>query len=270
MKAHRALLVLAAPLGLGVLAAVPTAQATGPVTVSGTVRDLLDRPVPGAVVAVVGADRAKRTWSDARGHFVVETAPGDYAVTATAPWNAAGSVFPVTVVGDAVVDVRLGDSGSTLAGRVTDEAGIPVAAVLRFVRGEAGPAGVFYAESDATGHYRVVLPAAVRYLVEVDSPDYIAQRVSVEGAPARVLDVVVARAMAAPEEAVAWIRRQAHPLTTVEPGRSLADLEPLRAVVGEARVVGLGEATHGTREFFQLKHRLLEFLVERMGFTVLA
>jgi erythromycin esterase len=41
-------------------------------------------------------------------------------------------------------------------------------------------------------------------------------------------------------------------------------------VVGKARVVGLGEATHGTREFFQLKHRMLEFLVEELGFTVFA
>ena len=40
-------------------------------------------------------------------------------------------------------------------------------------------------------------------------------------------------------------------------------------MVGGARVVGLGEATHGTHEFFQLKHRLLEFLVERMGFRAL-
>ena len=35
-----------------------------------------------------------------------------------------------------------------------------------------------------------------------------------------------------------------------------------------ARLVALGEATHGTREFFQLKHRMLEFLVSELGFTV--
>ncbi|HEX5758243.1 MAG TPA: erythromycin esterase family protein [Thermoanaerobaculia bacterium] len=35
-----------------------------------------------------------------------------------------------------------------------------------------------------------------------------------------------------------------------------ADLAPLREVVGDARVVALGEATHGTREFFHLKHHL--------------
>ncbi|MEU6415028.1 erythromycin esterase family protein [Microbispora sp. NPDC046933] len=36
------------------------------------------------------------------------------------------------------------------------------------------------------------------------------------------------------------------------------------------RVVALGEATHGSREFFLIRHRLLEFLVEDLGFTTLA
>ena len=39
-------------------------------------------------------------------------------------------------------------------------------------------------------------------------------------------------------------------------------------MVGDARIVALGEATHGTREFFQLKHRMLEFLATEMGFTI--
>lgn len=32
--------------------------------------------------------------------------------------------------------------------------------------------------------------------------------------------------------------------------------------LSSARLVGLGEATHGTREFFQMKHRIFEYLVE--------
>jgi erythromycin esterase len=47
-------------------------------------------------------------------------------------------------------------------------------------------------------------------------------------------------------------------------------MSPLRSVVGEARIVAMGEATHGSREFFQMKHRMLEFLAEKMGFTVFA
>jgi len=47
-------------------------------------------------------------------------------------------------------------------------------------------------------------------------------------------------------------------------------MEPLAKIVGNARIVALGEATHGTREFFQLKHRMVEFLATRMGFTIFA
>ena len=66
------------------------------------------------------------------------------------------------------------------------------------------------------------------------------------------------------------IRRIAMPLRATEAGNGFADLEPLGALVGDAHLVALGEATHGARDFFQLKHRLLEFLVERKGFTVFA
>jgi erythromycin esterase len=69
-------------------------------------------------------------------------------------------------------------------------------------------------------------------------------------------------------EAITWVRANAMQLTSVEAGHGFADLEPLRQIIGDARIVSLGEATHGTREFFQLKHRLLEFCVTELGFTV--
>lgn len=74
----------------------------------------------------------------------------------------------------------------------------------------------------------------------------------------------------APAEVQAWIRNNAIPLRSVVAGSGFTDLQPLKALVGKATVVGLGEATHGTKEFFQLKHRMLEFLVEEMGFRVFA
>ncbi|MCK2241731.1 MULTISPECIES: erythromycin esterase family protein [unclassified Crossiella] len=60
------------------------------------------------------------------------------------------------------------------------------------------------------------------------------------------------------------------PLHSTNPGHALDDLTPLTAALDGVRVVGLGEATHGTREFFTLKHRLVEFLVTRLSFTVFA
>jgi erythromycin esterase-like protein len=65
-----------------------------------------------------------------------------------------------------------------------------------------------------------------------------------------------------------WIRSHATPLQTVEAGHGFYDMQPLASVVGDARIVALGEATHGTREFFQLKHRMVEFLATQKGFTV--
>ena len=65
-----------------------------------------------------------------------------------------------------------------------------------------------------------------------------------------------------------WIRSHAIRLQSVEAGHGFDDMQPLAGVVGDARLVALGEATHGTREFFQLKHRMVEFLASQKGFTI--
>ena len=65
----------------------------------------------------------------------------------------------------------------------------------------------------------------------------------------------------------AWLASVARPFTTDAPGSGFDDLAELGSIVGNARVVGFGEATHGTREFFRMKHRAFEYLVERHGFT---
>jgi erythromycin esterase len=38
----------------------------------------------------------------------------------------------------------------------------------------------------------------------------------------------------------------------------------------ETKIVGLGEATHGTKQFFTMKHRLFQFLVSELGFRIFA
>jgi erythromycin esterase-like protein len=83
-----------------------------------------------------------------------------------------------------------------------------------------------------------------------------------------VLATTSAFAQADERAAIEWIRHNAIPIQTVEAGHGFADLQPLDKVIGNARVVELGEATHGTREFFQLKHRLIEYLATQKGFTI--
>ena len=57
-------------------------------------------------------------------------------------------------------------------------------------------------------------------------------------------------------------------LNTVSAGNGFDEMKPLKKIIGDSRIVALGEAPHGTRKFFQLKHRMLEFLATEMGFTV--
>ncbi|MFI5618565.1 erythromycin esterase family protein [Streptomyces sp. NPDC051567] len=60
------------------------------------------------------------------------------------------------------------------------------------------------------------------------------------------------------------------PLRTAEPYGDLSDLRPFGHMVANARVVGMGEATHSSHEFFTMKHRVLRYLVENKGFRAFA
>jgi erythromycin esterase-like protein len=71
-----------------------------------------------------------------------------------------------------------------------------------------------------------------------------------------------------PDQAVECITKNAVRLKTPQAGHGFSDMKLLKKIIGNARIVSLGEATHGTREFFQLKHRMLEFLASEMGFTL--
>ncbi|MGW4700569.1 erythromycin esterase family protein [Streptomyces sp. NPDC004285] len=52
--------------------------------------------------------------------------------------------------------------------------------------------------------------------------------------------------------------------------RPLTDLRPLDRMIGSAEVVGIGEATHSSADFFTTKHRVFAHLVESRGFTAFA
>ena len=70
-------------------------------------------------------------------------------------------------------------------------------------------------------------------------------------------------------EAVDWARTHALPLETLEPGSDTADLQPLKAMIGDARIIGFGEGMHDTHEYLAFRNRLFAFLVEEMGVTAI-
>ncbi len=75
---------------------------------------------------------------------------------------------------------------------------------------------------------------------------------------------------------------QSHPQTKVKIGKSvetvypitpnktndLDELLPLEALLKDRKVVGMGEATHGTKEFFNMKAKMFKFLVTHCGYRI--
>ena len=59
-------------------------------------------------------------------------------------------------------------------------------------------------------------------------------------------------------------------LDGTDPNLGTADLEPLRGIIGGAPVVALGESVHTSGGYYEMKHRIFRFLVEKMGFRVFA
>jgi erythromycin esterase-like protein len=61
------------------------------------------------------------------------------------------------------------------------------------------------------------------------------------------------------------IRRAAKPLT----GESI-DFDPLLNMIGDSRLVLIGEASHGTHEFYRLRAQITKRLIAEKGFTAVA
>jgi erythromycin esterase len=247
------------------------------------------KPAAGAIVALV-PDNTMRAAAvvvaDRKGRFRAPVRAGRVAVTATAPGTTAAYRPPAMVgnggaplaardaaPGAPAADLKLrlaaAGAGFELAGTALDERGRPLArALVQCLRYSNVQGDIFYAQAGADGRYRIGLTHAP-HSCSATAGSRSSVRHEVADRAAR-LDLVLDRGAPAPAAVVSWVREQAIPLASVEPGRGFDDMKPLRSVIGRARIVALGEATHGSREFFQMKHRMLEYLVSELGFTVFA
>ncbi|HBN07414.1 MAG TPA: erythromycin esterase [Cyanobacteria bacterium UBA8530] len=62
-----------------------------------------------------------------------------------------------------------------------------------------------------------------------------------------------------------WLKQQVHPLKGNE-----RDFDPVMDLIGEARIVLLGESSHGTSEFYTTRAALSERLIKEKGFQFVA
>ena len=245
---------------------------------SGVVQGDSGLPVPDAIVAAVppgGEEPREVAHGDKQGRYCFKSLPpGPYGFTTTAPRETADyiDVRDFDPAKSKTMDIHLMlPHGHTLRGRVTDEKGAPMPGVrVYLVRTSDFLADLFVTEADADGRYAVNVPSGARFTPKILLEEFASSSGPVEVKSDVVADIHLERlnpkGRPAPDEVVAWVKQKAIPLRTTEAGKGFDDMEPLRAIVGDARLVAMGEATHGSREFFQMKHRMLEFLVTQMGF----
>ena len=276
-------------IGLPATAMVARQPMTGSFTetasgaIEGIVKGTDGIPVEGAWVAAVpenqgtheeGTRALALVRSSRDGGFRLEGVPaGRCALTATQPLRGAGFRGDLELkAGETLrgMDILL-TGGARLSGVVRRSDGVPLPrAQVRALRYSMYQGDTFYSEADEKGVYTLMLPKA-SYFILAAAGDRAADSREVQLGEDLRVDFELGRAYPpgpAPAEVVSWIRQHAISLATSEAEHGFADLQPLKGIVGDAHLVALGEATHGTREFFQLKHRLLEFLASEMGFTI--
>lgn len=239
-------------------------------------------PVPGALVSATSrfdlddSDPAHDERTDARGHFrFTKLPPGRYGVTATCADHAAayGGVVDVAASGaTARAALRVGGPSASIEGTVRDEKGAPLPGlrVLAPALSE-NENEVYVTHTDARGHYLLRLPTKVGYFIVADAPPRPRSYKRAEPVT-QVLDLSLGVPPAprpADDVIAAWLRANATPLSG---GRDLdeAGARAFGALVGDARLVAMGEATHGSAEFPEWRHRVFQALVRDKGFTVYA
>ncbi|MCH9686751.1 MAG: erythromycin esterase family protein [Deltaproteobacteria bacterium] len=237
-------------------------------TVLGRILDTSGEPVAGATVAILADGPPASTQTDTQGRYELRAPAGTYTMGATAPQGVADQAGVVLDSEHATqVDLTLAVGTQQLSGIVRDQHGAAFPGALAIVA--TADQRLYPTRTDAEGTWTVRIPPAEQYMAVVTN-EQAPPEVSMVADPDALVETLLPRPQSAPPEAVAWVQQHHVPLSSVEPGAPMDDLAALDSMVAGKTVIGLGEATHGTREFFRFKHRMLEYLVERHGFTVFA
>ncbi len=214
--------------------------------------------------------------TDGAGRFRIPRPDERFALTVTS-LRGSGVFIPVDETGavsSQPLAIRLGasDTGLALHGHVSLAGGAPPSPFLISAARISNDEGdIFIAPVSAKGTFSLVVPPS-EYFLWMQSPDVLSPGIRVFGAANERVETSLAASLRvpAPREAVEWLAAEAIPLSSSNPDDPDDDLAPLVAALGDARIIGAGEATHGTAEFFRIKHRLFKRLVAEHGVTVLA
>ena len=67
-----------------------------------------------------------------------------------------------------------------------------------------------------------------------------------------------------------WVRQHAIPLTITQLDAGVDDLRSLDPIIGDVRIVALGESTYGARTLTDIQQRIVKYAVLQKGFNIIA
>lgn len=71
------------------------------------------------------------------------------------------------------------------------------------------------------------------------------------------------------DEQKKYINKFIYPLSTYEPTTAnKEDLKVLNEFIGNSKIVGLGESTHGSSEVYKMKYRISEYLIKNLNYNI--
>lgn len=201
--------------------------------------------------------------TDHRGAFRVRRPAGAYGLSASHPVLGGANVTRVTLARGATYrlpfPLRLRESGTVLRGCLRGADGRPMAGVVSLLPSDGtvrlGLARVRWVQA-RTGRFQVALDPG-RYSISAlgEGSEISGRWLEVGTTDLEWNPTLLPKPSRAPAAVRAWIRKEALPLADPE-----SDGPPDLALETLARrglVFGMGEATHGTRDFALLVHRTL-------------
>jgi erythromycin esterase len=236
------------------------------IVLAGSVVTTAGAPAAGAEVALVGlAGIDHHVTADASGHWQLAAMSGTWGLSASTA-DASGLVYGSAYASSQEYIELVVRDGVTVRGHTSEP---PTAGTFVVISTGTDDTNSFVVPVAPDGSFRMQLPRSASYFVAV--LDRGIGNASAQVTGDRVdITLPYSPLLPPPHDVVDWVSAHAIAIDTVEAGHDFDDLAPLARTIGNAHVIALGEATHGTREFFQMKHRMLEYLVAKLGVTEFA
>lgn len=218
-------------------------------------------PIAFAQVAVVSRTSPLVLVStDERGVLSLPRINGDYSVTISAPGYLSRFVQGADLLATRRIELN-DETGLEIVGQIVFEPGREGSSFVRVAAWANLDHEVYVTPANESGRFRIRIPAG-SYSLQLHDDQYVSPEYRAAGDSQMELTVSAYKRELiedpAPAAVLAWLSEHL---------RSTAAVDQL---IGDAVVVGLGEATHGTAEFFSWKQDIIEQLILRRQFNVVA